>query len=112
VGKLALIIRGRSKPGKRDDIRQLFELHLAKRAISNDAQEVVVWCADDKDPDAFHLFEVYRDRTSFQANATAPWFQEYMEKVRPLIAGQPELIMATPQWSKGIQAENDATGQL
>ena len=111
MAKLVLIIKGKAQPGKRDEVRQLFEQHLASRANSNDAQEVVVWSADDNDPDAFHLFELYSDRDAFQANAEAPWFKEYMVKVGPLIAGRPELIMATPHWSKGVKGDSSSKGR-
>jgi quinol monooxygenase YgiN len=102
MAKLALIIKGKALPGKRDEIRQLFEEHLGARAQENKAQEIVVWAADDNDPDTFHLFEIYKDRNAFQANADAPWFKEYMAKVSPLIDGRPEFSMSTPAWSKGI----------
>lgn len=104
MAKLALIIKGKALPGKRDEVRRLFEDHLAAHAQANKAQEIVIWAADDNDPDTFHLFEVYNDRNAFQANAGAPWFKEYMAKVSPLIAGRPEFSMATPAWSKGISS--------
>jgi len=42
-----------------------------------------------------------------QANAEAGfqagWFLAYMQAVQPLLAGEPVVSMATPQWAKGIQ---------
>jgi quinol monooxygenase YgiN len=102
VSKIAMIIRGRTQPGKRDEVRALYEQHLAPRALANDAQEVVVWCADTNDADAFYLFELYGSAEAMQANAQAPWFWEYLQAVGPLLAGQPEVVTATPAWSKGV----------
>ena len=100
MAKLAIIIKGRARPGKRDEVRTLFEKHLAPRAVANAAQEVVVWSADNAEPDTFYLYEVYGDSTAMEANANAPWFAEYMGAVGPLLATQPELMTATPMWMK------------
>jgi quinol monooxygenase YgiN len=100
VAKLAIIIKGKAHQGKRDEVRTLFEKHLAPRAVANAAQEVVVWSADNAEPDTFYLYEIYADPTTMEANASAPWFREYMDAVGPLLATQPELMTATPMWMK------------
>lgn len=97
-----MIVKGRSQPGKRDEVRKLYEQLLAPRALANDAQEVVLWCADVNDADAFYLFELYGSAEALQQNAQAPWFWEYMQQVGPLLDGQPEAVTATPAWSKGV----------
>lgn len=102
MGNLAIIVKSRAKEGKRDQIRSLYEELMAPRAEENDAQEVVVWCADQHDPDAFYLFEIYTDAAAMSANAQAEWFAGYMAKVGPLLAGEPEVAMATPIWAKGV----------
>lgn len=102
--KTAMIIRGKTQPGKRDELRKLFEKHLAPRALANEAQEVVVWCTDPQDGDTFYLFEVYASIQALQQNAQAPWFADYVQLAQPLLAGQPDMMMATPAWSKGIKA--------
>ena len=102
MSKLAMIIRTKTQPGKREEVFDLYQQLMAPRAINNDAQEVVVWCADQHDPDTFYLFEVYGDPSAMGANASAPWFAEYMAKAGPLLAGEPEVGMADPMWSKGI----------
>jgi quinol monooxygenase YgiN len=102
MGELALIIKTRTRAGKRDEVRRLYEERLVPRAQQNDAQEVVVWCDDQHDPDTFYLFEIYRDAAAFGANAQSDWFADYMTRVGPLLAGEPEVSMATPGWSKGV----------
>ncbi len=102
MGELAMIIKTKAKSGERERIRELYEELMAPRALQNDSQEVVVWCADQHDPDAFYLFEIYSDAAAMGANAQADWFADYMAKVGPLLAGEPEVAMATPGWSKGV----------
>lgn len=100
--KQAMFITTRTKPGRRDEVRRLYEEHLAPRATDNAAQELVVWCADQADPDVFHLFEIYRDAAAAEAAGQAPWFWEYLGLVAPLLEGQPEVRTATPSWAKGV----------
>lgn len=102
MGDLALFISSKAQPGKRDEVFALYQEMLAPRAEENDAQEVVAWCADQHDPDAFYLFEIYRDADSFGQNAQSEWFAEFMAASGPLMAGEPTVGMANPLWSKGI----------
>jgi quinol monooxygenase YgiN len=100
MDQVVMIIRTRTQPGKRDEVYRLFEAQLAPRAQANEAQELVVWCADENDPDTFYLIEIYRDRAAQAANSQAPWFFEYLGAVQPLLAGMPEVMSATPRWVK------------
>lgn len=102
MSRLAMIIKTKAKPGKRDEIQALYEELLAPRAVENEAQEAVAWCADQHDPDTFYLFEIYRDGEAMGTNAQAPWFGEYMAKVGPLLAGEPDVGMASLEWAKGL----------
>ncbi len=102
MGKLAMSVTTRTKPGKREDVQRLYEQRLVPRASENEAQEIVVWCADAADPDVFHLFEIYRDPEAAQAAGQATWFWEYLAEVGPLLEGQPEVWTAVPTWAKGI----------
>lgn len=102
MGELALFISSKAQPGKRDEVYELYQTMMAPKAEANDGQEVVVWCADQHDPDGFHLFEVYRDADTFGANAQSDFFQEFMQASGPLLAAEPTVAMSTPRWSKGI----------
>ncbi|HON76373.1 MAG TPA: hypothetical protein PKZ38_11595 [Dermatophilaceae bacterium] len=102
MSKVAMIVRSKAQPGKREEIRLAYEQRLAPRAEDNEAQELVLWAADEHDADAFYLVEVYRDRPAMEENGRAPWFFEYLGVVGPLLDGQPEVMTATPTWAKGI----------
>lgn len=101
MSKVAMVIKTKTLPGMRDKVRQLFEAQLGPRAQSNEAQQLVIWCNDDKDADVFYLFEIYRDFTAVQANAQTSWAAEYFAQVGPLIASS-EYASATPMWAKGF----------
>jgi len=101
VARIATIVSGRTKPGRRDDLYKLFQEHLAPRATNNAAQQVVVWMADEQDSEAFYLFEIYRDPAAMEANSKADWFWAYMSQAGPLLDGQPDMTRATPLWTKG-----------
>ena len=102
MDRLGLVIKTRAQEGKREEIAALYRQMMAPRALENDEQQVVVWCGDMHDPDVFYLFEIYASQEAFGANASAPWFAEYMGAVGPLLAGEPEVAMATVDWSKGV----------
>ena len=102
MSRLAMIIRSTAQPGKRDELFALYQEQLAPRAEANEAQEVVVWCADQQDPDVFVLFELSRDAEALGANAGADWFAAYMAAAMPLLAGEPQVTMAAPMWSTGV----------
>lgn len=100
--KIALFIASKARPGTRDQIFELYQEMMVPHAEANEKQEVVVWCADQQDPDAFHLFEIYSDNESLGENASSEFFAEYMEAVGPLLAAEPTVGIATPQWAKGL----------
>jgi quinol monooxygenase YgiN len=99
--KVALFIKIKTKPGKRDEVRELWEKFLKGRAEAKDAQELYFFCNDNNDADAFLLFVVYSAPVALAKNATTKWFAAYMESVGPLLDGMPEVYMKTPVWAKG-----------
>jgi quinol monooxygenase YgiN len=102
MSKLALIVRTKTHPGKRDNVYRLFEKHLAARVHGTAALEVFVWCADEQDADTFYIFEIYGDRTVQQANAQDPAYLAYLQEAQPHLAHPPEVMTATPAWAKGV----------
>jgi quinol monooxygenase YgiN len=102
MSKFVLFIKTKTKPGQRDEVHTLWEKFLRDRAAANAAQEIYCFSYDESDPDVFYLFEVYKDRASFEANGRSPWFAEYMGAVGPMLAGPPEVGFAKPIWAKGF----------
>jgi quinol monooxygenase YgiN len=103
IAPLLLTVRGRTKPGKRDELLALFEQQLAPRAEKNASQRLVVWASDADDADGFSLVEIYDNPAAAAANAQAPWFGDYMEASMVLLDGPPSMSTGTPRWVKGVK---------
>lgn len=95
-----LFLTVRAQPGKRDALKAAWEAHLQPRAAENPAQATYFYCFSDSDPDTIHIFEHYTDPDALAANATAPFFADFMAEAAPLIAGEPQVAQATPVWIK------------
>ncbi|MEM9606391.1 MAG: hypothetical protein AAGA99_03145 [Actinomycetota bacterium] len=102
MSRIAMIVMSTAAAGKRDELYDLYMEQLAPRAEANEAQEVVVWCADNQDEDRFALFEVYANAEAMGQNAQSTWFAEYLQDAMPLLAGEPTVIMAESRWSTGL----------
>lgn len=103
MNKLALFLKNKAKPGKREEVHRIWDKHLRPRVEKSKAQELYLFCHDDNDPDTFYIFELYNDREAFLRNGQTDWFAEYMKEVGPLLQeGKAEFGSATPIWAKGI----------
>ena len=100
MAELALFITVKTKPGKRDELKGLWEKHLKPRAAANDQQSRYVYAFDDRDENTIHMMEVYETRSAFNENVQAEWFSDYMQKAMPLLDGEPVMHTGTPQWVK------------
>lgn len=102
--KIALILKNKTQPGKRDAVRALFDEHMAARAMANPKQEVVIWCDDLQDDTVFYLFEIYTSQAALQENMQpSEWFVAYMSASSPLLVdGAYSMVMAAPRWGKGV----------
>ena len=102
MSKLALFIKTKCQPGKRDEVRQLWEKHLKPHSAENTGQEVYAFCYDNNDENILYLFEIYSNQEAFGTAAQQPWFGAYMQEAGPLLDGQPEVGMAEPLFTKGL----------
>ena len=101
MAKIALFVKATTKPGKRDEVRQLWEEHLKPHAEGNDAHEICFYCYGIEDENTICLFEVFSDPSELETGLHSDWFAAYREAVGPLLAGPPELVTAIPLWAKG-----------
>lgn len=101
MSKIALFIKHKSKPGKREEVRKVWEKHLRPRISENRAHEAYFYCYDDNDPDVICVFQLYGDRTGPQAFVDQPWYPAYEAEVGPLLSGESEFRTTTPFWIKG-----------
>lgn len=98
----AILITGRTKPGKRDELYALYREHVVPHVAASDAIATVVWSADRDDEDTYHLFEVFSEGSDVRDLTEAEWFKTYMALAAPLAAAPPETRRLDPRWTKGV----------
>lgn len=100
MAELVILISARTKPGKRDALKTLWEAHLKQRAADNPSQSSYIYAYDMHDENLIHITEVYETMQGFEANSKAEWFEAYMNEARSLLDGEPDFHMAEPKWIK------------
>jgi quinol monooxygenase YgiN len=103
ASKLAVMIRIKVQPGRRDQWRSLWDEHLRARAEANPAQELYLVVYDTADADVVHLIELYSDPAQMRRNADAKWFADYLGKAGLLLAEPPAMVTGRPVWAKGAR---------
>lgn len=98
---LALIIRHKTLPGKRDEVRKMWERHMAPAIASNPEHTAYFYCFDNADPDSICAFQQYSSVEASQAFLQTSRYAAYLKDVEPLLAGPPQVTALTPVWSKG-----------
>lgn len=100
MSKTALFITHKTLPGKREAVQKLWEKHLQPRIAANPGHEAYFYCFDNNDPDVICVYQQYNDREASLAFVQSDWYAVYVAEVTPLLAGEPSIRVATPQWSK------------
>lgn len=99
--QLALIVRHKTLPGRRDEVRAVWEKHMAPAVASNPGHTAYFYCLDNSDPDAISAFQVYESAEASQAFLATASYAAYLEEVEPLLSGPPQVSAVTPVWTKG-----------
>jgi len=96
----ALFIFHRTLPGKRDEVRGIWEKHMAP-AVSGNADHLAYYYGFDlADGDVLRVFQLYTDEAASKAFLSHPNYAAYLKEVEGLLAGPPEIFQATPVWQK------------
>ena len=100
MGNRALFIRHTAKPGRRDDLRRVWEKYVRDYVAGSDRQPAYFYCYDDNDPDTIVVFQLHADQDSGNAFTRQPWYGDYQRETAGLLARPSEFRSATPQWMK------------
>ena len=100
MNKTALFIRHQAQPGRRDDVRRVWEKHVKPRVEANAAHEAYFFCYDDNDPNVICVFQLYTDTASMQDFPSGAWYADYLSEVSQFIEAQPQISPATLVWAK------------
>lgn len=104
MSKSATFVRHKAKPGRRDDVRRIWEKYARDYVAGSSGQLTYYYCYDDDDPDTIIAFQLAADHASAQDFVKQPWFADYQRETADLLAGPSEIRTATPQWVKGVAA--------
>lgn len=96
----ALVLRHRAKPGRRDELVEVWRRHMPQAVEGNDGHRAYVLCASHADPDVLLVFQHYRDAAAAQEFLGNPAYLAYLEASGRLLAGPPEVEAVEPLWSK------------
>ena len=96
----AVFIRHLTQPGKRDDVRVIWEKHMAPAVSHNPDHLRYYYCFDNQAPDVILAFQEYADATAAAAFLKTPEYLAYVQEVEPLLSGPPEVTVTTVIWNK------------
>lgn len=104
MNRKALYIRHKAQPGKRDEVKRIWEKYARAYIDKADGQIAYVYGFDDNDPDAIVAYQLYTGEAGSDDFVNQPWFKDYEEETAALLAGPSEFRTITPQWIKGDAA--------
>ncbi|MGH9898600.1 MAG: putative quinol monooxygenase [Pyrinomonadaceae bacterium] len=99
--KVALFVMHKTQPGKRDQVRKVWERHMQPNIASNPGHEAYFYCFDNTDPDSICAFQIYTNSESLQEFLKTESYATYLKEIKPLLAEPPQVTSFTPMWIKG-----------
>lgn len=100
MAKHALFIKHKTRPGKRDEVEQVWRRHMMPAISANPDHEVYVYSFG-ADPDTICAFQQYGSADAAAAFLKHPSYAAYLDEVTPLLTGEPEVQLLSVRWSKG-----------
>ena len=97
---VALIVKHRTQPGKRDEVRAVWERHMAPAIAANPGHTAYFYCFDNADPDSIYAFQQCTNAEEAAAFLKTDAYAAYLNDVEPLLSGPPEVTPLTTTWSK------------
>lgn len=98
--QLALIIKHKTQPGKRDEVRAVWEKHMEPAVSRNPGHVAYFYCFDNSDQDSISAFQVYESVEASEQFLATESYAEYLRDVEPLLLGPPSVTSLTPVWAK------------
>ena len=97
---LALIIKHRTQSGKRDEVRRVWEKHMAPAIRANPGHTAYFYCFDNNEPNSIYAFQQYLSVEASQEFLQTSGWAAYLREMEPLLAGPSQVTAFTPVWSK------------
>ena len=100
MAQIALIIKHQTLPGRRDEVRQVWERHMATAITANSEHLAYFYCFDNSDADAIYAFQHYASVEASEEFLKTESYLAYLTDVEPLLAKPAEVTLLTPVWLK------------
>ena len=100
MSKRLTFVRQKAKPGKRDELRRVWEKYVREYANGSNGYLSVYYGYDDNDPETAIVVSLTADQSSSQEFAMQPWVADYQRETAALLDGPAEVHTATPQYVK------------
>lgn len=101
MSQIALFVKHKTLPGKRDEVQKVWEKHMAPAIAANPGHSAYFYCFDDSDSDSICAFQLYASAEASQEFLRTDSYAAYLKDVEPLLSGPPQVTPLTPKWSKG-----------
>lgn len=97
----ALYIRHTAQPGKRDEVKKIWEKYARAYVEGAAGQIAYVYGFDDADPNAIIAYQLYSGEAATEDFVKQSWYSDYQRETAALLAGPSEFRSITPHWIKG-----------
>lgn len=99
MAKTALFVKLNIKPGKREEVKRLWEKYVKPHSVADKNQERGYYCYG-QDENTICLFELFSEGYNTAATMEKDWFKAYSNAVGPLLASPSEVVFGYPVWVK------------
>ncbi len=97
---VGVMIEHRVRPGRRDDVRAVWERLLRPAIEANVDHEGYAYMFDADDPDVIRAFQQYADAEAAAAFLATPTYAAYVAEVDGLLVGPPRVLRTEVIWTK------------
>lgn len=97
----ALYIRHKALPGKRDDVKRIWEKYARPYIEGASAQSAYFYGFDESDPDAIVAYQTFEADAGTTDFTRQPWYEDYERETSALLAAPSEFRTVALQWIKG-----------
>ena len=105
MSQIALFVKHKTLPGKRDEVREVWERHMAPTIAANPGHSAYFYCFDNSDADSICAFQLYASSQAAEDFLKTPSYAAYLKAVEPLLSGPPHVTPLTPIWTKGTSSQ-------
>lgn len=96
----ALFIIHKTKPGKREAVKEIWLKHMAPAIQANPGHLAYFYNFDNNDADSICAYQQYESEQAAKDFLNHPSYLQYLVESRELLEHEPEIISLTPQWIK------------